>query len=122
MRRIRIAIVGESPCDKCCAACCKQNGHEFAVLLEGDEVRRFAAYSTTVQIEKAGQLRTERVIPYIEGRCPCLGLDDRCTIYEDRPNSCRIFQCTNRFNRYGIGKHDRFLELNPTVREMLDGM
>jgi Fe-S-cluster containining protein len=120
MRRIRIAIIGESPCNQCRAACCHQNGHDFAVLLQGDEVRKFAVFSRSAMIENDGQLISERVIPYVDGKCPFLGEDNLCTIYDDRPSACRIFQCTSRFNRHGVGKHDRFLELNPRVREMLE--
>jgi Fe-S-cluster containining protein len=120
-RRVRVAIVGASPCGACAANCCKQNGHEFAVLLRGDEVRRFAAFSTHVRIERApGDLVTERVLPYADGRCQFLGPDDRCTIYEDRPASCREFECARYFNAGGVGRHGRFLELNPDVRARLE--
>ena len=63
-RRVRVAIVGASPCGACAANCCKQNGHEFAVLLRGDEVRRFAAFAIDVRIEEG----FERVLPYVGGR------------------------------------------------------
>lgn len=122
MRRIRIAIIGESPCERCSAACCKQNGHDVAVLLHGDEVRKFAVFSKSLQIEKNGQILTERVIPYVDGKCPFLDESDRCRIYDDRPQSCRQFQCVKRYNAHGVGKHDRFIELNPRVREMLDDL
>ena len=42
--RVRLAILGASPCHLCRANCCKQNGHEFAVLLRDDEIRRFAPF------------------------------------------------------------------------------
>ena len=47
MRRIRIAILGASPCGQCTAACCRQNGHAYAALLQGeasvDSEARFAS-------------------------------------------------------------------------------
>jgi Fe-S-cluster containining protein len=122
MRTIRLAIFGSSPCDRCVAACCKQNGHAFAVLLQGDDERqRFAAWACEVPVrdEASGQVALERVITYRDGRCPFLGDDDRCTIYEDRPVSCRRFECVRFFNERGVGQHGRFLELNPRVRELL---
>lgn len=33
------------------------------------------------------------VSPTGEGRCPCLGADGRCTIYDARPYRCRVFAC-----------------------------
>jgi Fe-S-cluster containining protein len=119
-RRIRLGIFGESPCGICTAACCKQRGHEFAALLRGDEVRRFAAFAVDVPIRAGERIVIERVLPYREGRCQFLGNDDRCTIYEDRPMACREFQCVTAYNRDGVGDHGRFLQNNPAVREMLD--
>jgi Fe-S-cluster containining protein len=123
MRKIRIAIVGPSPCERCVAACCKQNGHEFAVLLQGDaERRRFAAFSVDATMQSGDRVIVERVLPYRDGRCQFLGDDDRCTIYDDRPLSCRQFECTLSYNTAGIGRHGRFIELNPHVLTLLDSM
>jgi Fe-S-cluster containining protein len=44
-----------------------------------------------------------------------------CTIYEDRPASCRAFECVRFFNSEGVGRHGRFLELNPDVLGRLEG-
>ena len=119
-RRVRVAILGVSPCGDCRANCCRQNGHDFAVLLRGDEIRRFAPFSIDVQIEHDGRLISERVLPYVAGRCQFLGSDDRCTIYDDRPASCREFECVRHYNAHGLGRHARFLTLNPDVRARLD--
>jgi Fe-S-cluster containining protein len=115
----RIAILGASPCGQCRANCCKQNGHDFAVLLRPEEYGRFGPFSVRVAMESGVW---ERVLPYREGRCQFLGADDRCTIYEDRPQSCREFECVRYYNEGGVGRHGRFLELNADVREMLDEM
>ena len=121
MRRVRIAILGDSPCHRCAANCCKQNGHDYAALLAGDEVRRFAPFSVDVPIRTAdGRVVTERVLPYVDGRCQFLGADDRCTIYDDRPAACRAFQCVPHFNAEAVGQHGVFLRRNPTVRRMLE--
>jgi len=117
MRTIRIAILGGSPCDRCWAACCKQNGHGYAALLRGDEVRKFAAFSTPARIQQGTRVVIEHVLPYVHGRCQFLGDDDRCTIYEDRPAACRAFQCIDHFSVRGLGT---FLQRNPRVREMLE--
>jgi len=121
-KSLRIAILGASPCETCRANCCKQNGHDFAVLLQDDEPRKFAAYSINVAIEQDGRIITERVLPYIKGRCQFLDADDRCKIYEDRPRACRQFECVRYYNELGIGRHGRFLQLNPDVAAQLDAM
>ena len=120
---LRLAILGDSPCDCCIAACCRQNGHEFAVLLEGEtERRRFAAYSMDLPVRHEGSVTLERVIPYRNGRCVFLGGDDRCTIYDDRPVNCRRFQCVTGYHHGGgqVGRHSRFLDQNPMVLSLLD--
>ncbi len=119
---LRLAILGDSPCDLCTAACCRQNGHAYAVLLVGEqERRRFAAFSVDVPVEQGGRVSLERVLPYRDGRCAFLGEDDRCTIYEDRPRSCREFQCVTGYHLGGgaVGWHGPFLERNRAVLEML---
>jgi Fe-S-cluster containining protein len=122
MNRVRIAIVGDSPCDRCTAACCKQSGHEYSALLEGDEVRRFAPYAVAARIHRGDMIVVEKVLPYVNGRCIFLGDDDRCLVYEARPNACRVFECTKRFNRLGVGKHDEFLTRNPRVLQLLESL
>jgi Fe-S-cluster containining protein len=121
-RRVRVAVVGASPCDRCDAACCRQTATEFAVLLQDDaERRRFAAWSITLPIRSSsGELVHERVIPYRDGRCPFLGDDHLCTIYEDRPRGCRDFECTRYFNAEGSGVHGLFLRRNPGVVGLLE--
>jgi Fe-S-cluster containining protein len=120
MLRVRIAIVGASPCQQCTAACCKQNGHTYSALLEGDELRRFAPYSTNARIRSGDRVVIEKVLPYVNGRCIFLGDDDRCLVYDSRPNSCRAFECTKHFNLNGIGRHGDFLERNSIVLKLLE--
>lgn len=110
--------MGASPCGGCRANCCRQNGHEYAVLLRGEEVRKFAPFAVAVRIGVV----TEYVLPYVAGRCQFLGENGLCAIYEDRPGSCREFECVRYFNAHGVGAHGRFLELNPDVRERIEGM
>lgn len=122
MNRIRIAILGASPCGRCTSACCRQNGHDYAALLQGDELRRFAPYAVDARIEAGGRIVIEKVLPYVEGRCVFLGDAGDCLVYEDRPAACRAFECVRHFNRDGIGAHDAFLRRNPRVLAMLEQM
>lgn len=115
-RTIRIAILGPSPCDRCDAACCKQGAWPYAVLLQSEEERRrFGPWSESVLLNDHDGRRTAFVIAYRDGRCPFLGADDRCTIYDTRPTSCRQFECTRRF-----GVDATFFNANPGVRQMLE--
>ena len=116
MRRVRLAILGASPCHLCVAACCKQNGHNFSVLLEPAEYARFRPFSLEYPVETGSFRAIERVIPYRDGRCLFLGDDDLCTIYEDRPRSCRRFECISAYPQ------GEFLRRNPHVRAMLDDL
>jgi Fe-S-cluster containining protein len=113
---LRIAVVGSSPCHACAALCCKQNGHDYAVLLDGDdERRRFAAFSASVVISAHPAPVEERVLPYVNGRCRFLGEGDRCTIYDDRPRNCRRFECTRFFRSEQDRSHGLFLRRNPVA-------
>ena len=119
--RLRIAAVGSSPCHACAALCCKQNGHAFAVLLDGDdERRRFAAFSADVPIGGDAAPVVERVIPYVNGRCRFLGEDDRCTIYDDRPRNCRRFECVKYFASEPDRTHGVFLRRNPVALRAIE--
>jgi Fe-S-cluster containining protein len=123
--RIRLAIAGPSPCHLCYAACCRRSVAEFAVLLEGDERRRFAPFAVDVPIRQPdGSVITERVLPYTDdGRCQFLENETgRCSIYEQRPVNCRRFECVPRFNREGLGRHDLWLSGNLRVAAMLDSL
>ena len=120
MNRVRIAILGASPCGQCTSACCRQNGHAYAALLQGDEVRRCAPYAIDARMNARGRVVVEKVLPYVEGRCIFLAQDGECLVYDDRPAACRDFECVRHFNRGGIGRHDVFLERNPQVLETLE--
>jgi len=89
------------------------------VLLQSDdERRRFGPWSTTTLLQDAdGSSQRVQVIGYRDGRCPFLGSDNQCSIYDDRPLSCRQFECTKRF-----GRDESFFIANPRVRELLESL
>lgn len=122
MPRLRLAILGASPCHLCRANCCKQNGHDYGVLLAEAEWRRFAPFCEEVRIDAGACITIERVLPYRDGRCQFLGSDDRCTIYDDRPSNCRRFECAPGYHEGGsdIGRHSAFLRRNSDVLAMLE--
>ncbi|MFT3788987.1 MAG: YkgJ family cysteine cluster protein [Tepidisphaeraceae bacterium] len=121
---VRLCILGASPCERCTAQCCKQTVSEFAVLLQtAEERRRFAAWAMVLPVrDPAGTIRHEHVMPYRDGRCPFLGDDDRCTIYDDRPSACRAFECVRSFNQLGVGRHGYFVANNERMRTLLNSI
>ena len=122
-RRLRLAILGASPCHLCRANCCRQNGHNYAVLLDASEWRKFAPFCVELQVQGGACATTERVLPYRDGRCQFLDDDARCTIYEDRPINCRRFECAPGFDGGGGGGgHSEFLRRNPDVLAMLHNL
>lgn len=73
------------PCGECGGACCKAGGH--------------------------GWSRSAVGVPYVDGRCPYLTRDNRCSIYDARPDNCRTFDCR---------EDEGFLALMPEVKALLE--
>lgn len=61
----------------------------------------------------------EWCLPYKDGKCVYLGEDDRCTIYESRPERCREFNCVNGYKCKGE-HHSFFLEDHPEVVNLIE--
>ncbi len=120
MPRLRLAILGSSPCNLCHAACCKQNGHAYSVLLQADEYPKFLPFAVDYPVHNGSFRAIEKVLPYKNQRCIFLGQDDLCAIYEDRPQSCRKFECIQGY--HPITTHSDFLKRNPKVRSLLDSL
>ncbi len=87
------ALAGEHgsdvPCDGC-TACCRAS--QF-IHIEPDEVATLARVPASLRFPAPGLADGHVVMGYDEhGRCPML-VDDRCSIYEDRPRACRTYDC-----------------------------
>lgn len=122
---VRIAILGQSPCHLCQGInCCRQNGHDYAVLLEESEYARFGPFAADVVVKHSGRRFIEKALPYIAGRCQFLANDGQCLIYDDRPANCRRFQCVEHFHKRGStpGEHGVFLQRNPDVLKLLESL
>jgi len=72
------------PCGPCGSTCC--TGHRGVLLDDGS------------------------ILPFVDDRCPNLAADGGCTIYEDRPQGCRAFDCS---------KEPGFLRVNPRIATLL---
>lgn len=107
----------DPPCTSCSAVCCWQNDHDFAVLLEEGE-----DYPDAVDYHGlwGRNGKVERVLPYVGGKCVYLK-NNRCSIYENRPQGCREFNCWSYYRSRG-DKHGTFVAENPEVRELLEGI
>ncbi len=77
------------PCDGC-TACCESS--QF-VHVAPDETAAIDRIPADLLFPAPGLPPGHRLLPYDErGRCPMLG-DGGCTIYEDRPRTCRAYDC-----------------------------
>ena len=77
------------PCDGC-TACCTSS--QF-VHIGPDETDTLAHIPAELLFPAPGRPRGHVVLGYDErGHCPML-IDDRCSIYEHRPNTCRTYDC-----------------------------
>lgn len=90
---IRAALRGERdaevPCNGC-TACCR--AAQF-VAIEPDETETLARIPAELLFPAPLRPAGHVVLGYDErGHCPML-VDDRCSIYEDRPRACRMYDC-----------------------------
>src|SRR5689334_10471993 len=90
---MQAAIRGERdsdvPCNGC-TACCRSS---HFVQIEPDETGALARIPPELLFAAPRLPPGHVVMGYDErGHCPML-VDDRCSIYEDRPRACRIYDC-----------------------------
>ena len=77
------------PCDGC-TACCRSA--QF-VHIEPDETETLARIPSALLFPAPRRPTGHVVLGYDEhGHCPML-VDDRCSIYEHRPRTCRVYDC-----------------------------
>jgi hypothetical protein len=77
------------PCDGC-TACCESS--QF-VLVEPDEHEARSAIPAGLLFPAPGAPKGYSLLPYDEhGRCPMLR-DGACSIYQNRPRTCRAYDC-----------------------------
>jgi len=91
---MQAALSGEggsdTPCGDC-AACCS-TGH--FVHVRPAERETLASIPDRLMFPAPGEPPGHVVLPHDErGRCPMLSRGGRCTIYEHRPRTCRVYDC-----------------------------
>jgi len=86
---IRGAGISDVPCDGC-TACCRSS--QF-VHIGPEELDTLSQIPAELKFPAPGRPRGHVVLGYDErGHCPML-VDDKCSIYEHRPNACRTYDC-----------------------------
>lgn len=105
LRRTRSALVKENgaevPCGEC-NACCKSS---YFIHIRPEETQTLARINRELLFPAPGLPKGNVLLGYYEnGRCPML-IDDRCSIYEHRPLTCRNYDC-RVFTAAGIAAGD----------------
>ena len=93
LRDIRSAHLNENgidvPCGEC-NACCRSS---YFIHIKPEEAQTLARISKKFLFPAPGLPRGNVLLGYDEhGHCPML-VDDKCSIYEHRPISCRNYDC-----------------------------
>jgi uncharacterized protein len=93
LQRMQAALAeeppAEVPCDEC-SACCRT---AHFIHVRSEEKRARARIPRGLLVPAPGLPPGNFVLGYNEsGRCPML-VDERCSIYEDRPIACRTYDC-----------------------------
>jgi Fe-S-cluster containining protein len=96
------------PCDKCYAACCKHD-HDNGDAVMLDPVKDSHLLKFAVKIE--GEL----CLPTKNGKCIFLK-NNRCSIYNERPQLCRSFNCIEKYKEY---PGSFFFQDNPNVISLI---
>ena len=79
----------EVPCGSC-TACCRSS---YFIPIAPDETETLARIPRALRVPAPGLPKGTVVLGYDErGHCPML-VDDRCSIYDARPRTCRTFDC-----------------------------
>jgi len=110
MAAIRAALTegreSDVPCNGC-TACCRSS--QF-VHIGPDELETLARIPAELLFPAPGWPRGHVVLGYDQrGHCPML-IDDRCSIYEHRPQTCRTYDC-RIFAAAGIDADDDKIEI-----------
>ncbi len=88
-----LPILTDSLCDRCIALCCKYITIEIdkpRTKREKDDVRWYLLHEgVTLLVDK------DRWMVKCPTRCSALSDDDKCTIYDNRPQTCREYDTKN---------------------------
>ena len=105
---------GESLCDHCTAKCCRY----FALPIETPTTAKDFDYLRWYLLHGQASVFTEDETWYLLVHTPCkhLQADNRCGIYEERPNICREYT-TENCEYEDDWVYDRYFETPEQVEE-----
>jgi Fe-S-cluster containining protein len=90
-----------------CNACCKSS---YFIHIGPEETNTLRRIPKKILFPAPGRPKGNKLLGYDEqGRCPML-INDKCSIYEDRPQTCRTYDC-RVFTATGIGAGDEHRNL-----------
>jgi Fe-S-cluster containining protein len=99
---LRTGSAADVPCGAC-SGCC---GSSYFIHIGPDEAATLSRIPAELLFEAPGQPKGVLVMGYNEhGCCPML-IDSRCSIYEHRPRTCRVYDC-RVFSATGISPPQR---------------
>ncbi|HEU4532800.1 MAG TPA: YkgJ family cysteine cluster protein [Polyangiaceae bacterium] len=89
-RARKLKVIGSNvPCGEC-NACCRSS---YFIHIRPEETAALARIPKRLLFPAPGLPKGHVLMGYDrQGRCPMLA-DDRCSIYEDRPQTCRDYDC-----------------------------
>jgi Fe-S-cluster containining protein len=88
-RALRAEVESDVPCDGC-TACCRSS--QF-VHIEPDETDALAHIPSELLFPAPRLPLGHVVMGYDDAGCCPMLIDDRCSIYEHRPRTCRTYDC-----------------------------
>lgn len=104
--------LAEVPCGTC-TACCRA---AYFIHVAPDETRTLAAIPRELLFAAPGLPRGHKVLGFdAEGHCPMLR-DGACSIYPDRPRTCRQYDC-RVFTATGLEPGDSRQEIAARARQ-----
>ncbi len=93
LRRTRLAHIEDTGVDVPCGGCTACCTSSYFIHIRPDETQTLARIPAELLFAAPGMPAGHMVLGYDEhGRCPMLSAG-RCSIYEDRPLTCRTYDC-----------------------------
>jgi hypothetical protein len=93
LRGARIALATEGTADVPCAGCTACCTSSYFIHIEPKETQTLARIPRELLFAAPGLPEGNVLLGYDKnGRCPML-IDEKCSIYEDRPLTCRSYDC-----------------------------
>lgn len=116
LKHIKTSFKGYSgmsvPCGNC-RGCCRSS---LFIQVGGDEAETISKIGIKRLVKAPGKIEGELILGYLKnGYCPMM-VDKKCSIYEERPKTCRTYDC-RIFAAAGIVPYSKENEITRRVRK-----